>query len=139
MTARARHDRGERWIDPDADACGVRASIQAVQHSAPARPSSPRPAQQPAPGLIRGAWACADNRETDPNQLPFAADKVHQARHLRIAASYDGPHREQTATTQCSHAPAQNDPLWAAEKAGSRGARTAQIGGFVRVSACSER
>jgi len=85
MTARARHDRGDRWIDPDADACGVGASIQAVQHSAPARPSSPRPAQQPAPGLIRGAWACADNRETDPNQLPFAADKVHQARHLRIA------------------------------------------------------
>jgi hypothetical protein len=67
MAARARHDRGDRRIDPDAEAYGIGVSIQAVQPVA----------RQPAPDLIRDARACADNRGTDPDQPPFAADKVH--------------------------------------------------------------
>jgi hypothetical protein len=45
----------------------------------------PRTAQQPALDLIRDAWGMCGQPENRPGQSPSAADKVHQARHLRVA------------------------------------------------------
>ena len=124
MTARARPDRGDRRIDSDADACGIGASIQAVQRSAPARPSSPRPASSGMPGHVRTTGESTQPVSVRGGQgAPSAAPPRRRRRTTaRIGSKRPRP--------QYSHPPAQNDPLWAAEKAGIRGARTAQIGGY---------
>ena len=126
MTARARHDCGDRRIYPDADACGIGASIQTVQALASARPSSPRPASPRMPGHARTTG------ESPPVILPSRRTRCTKRVTSASPTLSDGPHREQTATTPMLARPAQKDPLWAAEKTGSRGARTAQNGGSAR-------
>src|SRR6266567_3126006 len=99
MTARARHDRGGRRIDLDADAWGIGASIPAVQLLASARPSSPRPASSGMPGQVRTTG------EPAPASLPSRRARCTKRGTSASPTSYDGPHRERTATTPMLECP----------------------------------
>ena len=99
MTARARHDRGDRRIDPDADACGIGTSIHAVQPRPPHRPAARarpppgcpgmcgQPGNRPQPASLRGGQGA-----------PSAAPPRRRRRTTaRIGSKRPRP--------QCSHAP----------------------------------